>query len=446
MVGVRNPLRWLAAALAIATLLAVACSPRDESATPGTTETPGSATAEATSTPGADETPEPSDIPAPLAAILAEIAAGRGLDAPPTLNAEIVARADVATLLDELTTEDDREAYRQVTTLYRLLGHFDLNQDYEGIFDTFGTEAVLGLYSPARETLWVVSDSGSLDDLSQRERLTLAHELVHVLQDYHFDLNAVYETIAGNLDRELAWTAVVEGDAEVHESEYSGGSGIRMGSSVLLLRGEPAQIAGIPPSFIREMFFPYQSGSIFARTVLREHGIEMLNELTAEPPGGTSLILHPERVDTDWAPREVNLPNITAALGTGWGRESGGTLGEFRWMNYLQMELTGVISADAAEGWEGDAYDVYVNGDESVAIFRVGFEDAAEADVFRLAHSSFLEETMSDLRINGELLVAERPNGVVTVVLDEGSGADVVIAIGSSADVAVLAMRSLLDG
>ena len=42
---------------------------------------------------------------------------------------------------------------------------------------------------------------------------TLGHELTHALQDQHFDIEAALKKYKGSSDRELAYKAIVEGDA-----------------------------------------------------------------------------------------------------------------------------------------------------------------------------------------------------------------------------------------
>ena len=106
--------------------LAVACSDRDDdsdSPTPGDTSTPaGPTSTRPASTPQA--------LPAELQAIMDNLASVRGLEAPPELEVNLVARSALRGLLDSLLTDEDREWFRNTTTLYRLLGHFRDDQDY----------------------------------------------------------------------------------------------------------------------------------------------------------------------------------------------------------------------------------------------------------------------------------------------------------------------------
>jgi len=54
----------------------------------------------------------------------------------------------------------------------------------------------------------VVTQMRKLDTMG-----TLGHELTHALQDQYFDIEAAQKKFKGNSDRELAYKAIVEGDA-----------------------------------------------------------------------------------------------------------------------------------------------------------------------------------------------------------------------------------------
>ena len=67
--------------------------------------------------------------------------------------------------------------------------------------------------------------------------------------------------------------------------------------------------------------------------------------------------MHPEK----WVRVEPPLPvrvNARAALGRGWTRAASGVLGEFQTRELL-AEAGGGGSADAAQGWGGDRYELW---------------------------------------------------------------------------------------
>ena len=132
-------------------------------------------------------------------------------------------------------------------------------------------------------------------------------------------------------------------------------------------------------------------------------------------------------------------------MGLGWSRESGGSFGEFELRNYLQLRLPGLRAATAAAGWVGDRYDVYTHADESVAVFRLGFVDEAQAEEFRTAQDELLKATGAKAAAAEGMTLATRPDGHTTARLS-ASGGEVIFAIGSNADATKRALQLLSGG
>lgn len=436
-------------ALAFVFVLAVAACSEKQAPAPN-----GDSTATAVSSPGSTATPESTSIasdelPATLRQMLADLAAARNLPAPTNLKAELVARSDLPELLDSLLTEDDRRWFAQTTTLYRLLGHLRKDQDYLTVWQSFGSDSILGLYSPVDNQLWVVHDDGAavdFDNLPRQEKETLAHELLHAVQDYSFSLDEVYEAIVDDLDRNLAWTAAVEGDAVTHEGIYAKRyMSLRAPSGRAFLFADAAQTTDVPPSIARELYFPYTTGADWIRAIVTKQGTKKVDEMLVNPPRGTAYVLHPELLESGWQPAEVKLPALEAALGSGWKRESGGHWGEFGIQNYLRLRLRSLDAVNAAKGWAGDRYDVYVNGDESVAVFRVKFASAADAQEFASAQQNLLKDVRASFSKDGSIDLARLPDGNATATITP-SGDEVVFAIGSSQQVAARALKAIAGG
>ena len=379
--------------------------------------------------------------------MLQDVAAVRKLSPPPDLKAELVSRSDLPELLERLLTEDDRRWFDNTTTLYRLLGHLRRDQDYHTIWTSFGSGSVLGLYSPIDQQLWVVHDGGAsidFDHLPRQEKETLAHELVHAVQDYHFHLDKVYEAVVADLDRNLAWTAVVEGDAVTHEAIYGQRfAAIASPSGRAFLVANFGQAPDVPASIERELYFPYTTGAAWIRAIVQKTGTARVDAMLADPPAGTAFVLHPALLESDWQPTRMTLPDVSTALGDGWRRQSGGSWGEFGIQNYLQLRLRGLDATNAANGWSGDHYDVYVSATESVAMFRVQFRDAAEAREFADAQQSFLRAASAAMSTEGSIALGQTPDGNVTATVAPNAD-EVIFTIGSSAAVALRAMRALV--
>jgi hypothetical protein len=393
-------------------------------------------------------TPAASEVPPALQQILTDVAKIRELTPPPTLKAQLIARSELSALLDRLITDEDRKDFRDRTTLYRLLGHLRKDQDMYSVYRAFGGDAVLGLYSPVGGELWIVHDDGQsidFDHLPREEKSTLAHELVHAIQDYHFHLDDVYHKVVSDIDVSLAWTSVVEGDAMVNEALYTSSHVMAVGSGRVYLLGASTTAADVPPSIAREFLFPYLAGTDWLKGVRAKGGTAAVNAMITDPPKGSAYVLHPELQSTGWQPSIVTLPDLSGVLGAGWARESGGTFGEFQLRNYLQLRLRATEAVTAATGWAGDHYDVYAGGNESVAAFRVQFRDAAEAAEFASAQERFLQAAGAKVTTEAGTRLAATPDGNVTATTAT-SGDQVVFVIGSNSDVAARALAALIHG
>jgi hypothetical protein len=427
---------------------AVACSSREDDPTPTVTaaETPTADSATPEDTAAAGETPTAGpELPAALQEVMERVAELRQLEPLPGLQAELVARADLPALLDRLLTEDDRALMDQTTTLYRLLGHFRQDQDYLSIYQSFGAESILGLYSPMHDTLWVVYDGEepTFESLSPSEEETLAHEFVHALQDYHFDLDGTYDRVGHEMDRGLAWTSVVEGDASVHDREYSDRYLLRPGAGRFFAFGVVAQVPDVPLTFIRELLFPYTTGATWVDGLIQSEGIEYVDELLVEPPVGTICVLHAQRCLDGFEPAVVELPDLAGGLGDGWTRESGGTLGEFHLGNFLDVELSARDAQLAADGWAGDRYDVYAGDAGTAVVLAIEFADEDEAAEFEAALVEFVEGR--DGQWSGSSTrraVTDDGRGFVYAMQGETR---ILVAIGSDADIAGRAMDVLQE-
>ncbi|MEX2080634.1 MAG: hypothetical protein WEC33_03380 [Dehalococcoidia bacterium] len=396
-------------------------------------------------------TDEPGELPEGLATILDRVAELRELEAPPDLDAELVTRSDLPALLASILTDEDMEYFAELTTVYRLLGYLENDQDYYDVYTSFGATGILGFYAPNEKKLWVVVEDGETldwEDLGRQAEETLAHEIVHFLQDYHFDIGQTSLEIGTDLDRGLAYTSVVEGDASAHDAlygeEYLSVLPLRSAGGVMFLRGNFAQGVDVPAPILREIFFPYQQGAQFIANVREEYGTERINELLEEPLKASAYVLHPELFDDGWEPEQVTLPDFAGEFGPGWEEESAGQFGEFAIMNYLRQDLIRSEAEDAATGWAGDAYQVYRDGEESVAVFRLVFANGEEADEFAELHTAYLEGVGEglDSGLAGGRRFYEMADGDVVATVELG-GREVAFAIATSVELAETAAAAL---
>ena len=416
---------------------------------------------------GGEASGEPPSLSGPIREMLEEVAAARGLEAPTNLRMEVVAPEDMVEVYTGRVADEDRETLQEGGALYQLLGYIEPGENLWDV--TLSTaELIAGFYSFRDKTLWVVTDKDSVDpdSLSEGERATLAHEMVHAIQDYHFDLLAGGRRIAPTRDGVLAWRSVVEGDAMLTTSLWQGGISLRpaggLSGPVLLLANLNQE--QIDPQILRVISFPYLSGDIAMRDLAFREGPEALNALYAIPPPSTAHILHPHLLGTDWLPESVGhlLPAaaIGGSLGPGWTEAESGVLGEFHLVNYLLGDTIGypwpaygypgpsyneVLAriARAGEGWQGDSYRLFENGEERVLVVVVRFDTSVDARQFDAAHRSALARGASV--VEGPYMLVTRDDEFVVGRFDPG-GRTVFFVIGTSAEVVRAALEPLLEG
>jgi hypothetical protein len=240
------------------------------------------------------------------------------------------------------------------------------------------TEQVVGYYDPDSTRLYVVDGADPLV-----LKLTLAHELVHVLQGQYLRLDTLLEP-GREGDRRMAAQAVLEGQATL--------------ASLLILMPDRGfedipdfsetyrqaieqQHAQMPvfssaPLIVREsIVFPYLEGANFVRWFQREHGD--LQPYDGRMPQSTEQILHPERY------RENDQPVSLRLVESGPIVHSDG-LGEFE-TRILMTSLTGSTSVGRAGAlaWAGDRYAVYeaVDGEHAL-VWWTAWDTAKAADRF----------------------------------------------------------------
>ncbi|MCY3601881.1 MAG: hypothetical protein OXH12_02270 [Chloroflexi bacterium] len=265
-----------------------------------------------------------------LRELLEEVAEVRGLEAPPGLQVRAVAPEDLEDAYWEGWTEQEvRYWLDSRTTFLQILGHLDRDESQDLLDLQLGF--IGGFYS-YDETLWMVTDKEriDLDDLTQWELLTLVHEMVHAIQDHHFDLAKTSGATSHDIDAGLAWSAVVEGDAIYHEG--------RLAEAALGIPADEVLTIGawddLPAGLLREFYFPYTAGADAVAWFIEAHGRDALNALLLDPPSATSQILRPELLASGWEPEYLytfaTLPErqIRVSLGILWAPDISG-----RWVN-----------------------------------------------------------------------------------------------------------------
>lgn len=389
--------RRLLAALALAaiallvTVVAIAWSVLEASPAPSPVPSPtlvasspgpsGRAAAGRTASP----TTDPAAIAAAVAAVEAQVPPLRGLAPLRPVPDRILDEAALQAALKAEYQQSNPPAMVAATqAFYEHLGLLPPDSDLQALTIQLLSSQVIGFYDQRSKTLSIVSRSGSFGPL---ERLTVAHEFTHALQDQHFGLAGLQLDAPDQGDRDQARLALVEGDATLLMQQWTARE-LTTSEQVQLLAAasDPSQLqllARVPDFLVRQLLFPYTSGLAFVQTLYGRGGWSAVDAAYASPPVSTSQILHPDRYLAHDLPLSVTLPaDLAAAMGAGWQVRLTDTLGELTTQQWLAVAHGSSGASTVAAGWNGDRV-VYLEGPDAwLVVWRSSWRDAAAAQAF----------------------------------------------------------------
>ena len=330
----------------------------------------------------------PADLDQRLNAITYKTSVVRDLPTTELVPNELIDQAEFRRMFQE-ELEEDAEELALETRLYKRLGILGPDDDLAELLTDVFSDIVLGFYDTDDNKMYIISDK---ETFSLNDRLTVAHEATHALQQYEFDIGGLLDELEGYDDRRSALRALVEGDALISELLYmlihfdeDQQAEVRANRG-----GEDLSAFNAAPAFIRNTItFPYTDGYQFAvHLYLKSNDFRHINAAYDALPSSTEQIIHPEKYDADEDPIEVSVPDPTEVLGEGWSVLDRNVMGELFLRSYLESYLEFETAATAAAGWGGDEFLLLEtpSGDDALVIFSVWDteEDAVEfADAFR---------------------------------------------------------------
>jgi hypothetical protein len=267
---------------------------------------------------------------------------------------------------------------------------------------------VVGFYDPESKGLYVLSDSGGVGPV---QKITFSHEYTHALQDQVFGLDKLAIDTPDQGDRDLARTALVEGDATLEMTLWSTANlSIADLLAVVGDSGSAAQAAQLAkaPTILREsLLFPYQDGLAFVQNLYDKGGWAAVDQMYASPPDSTAQILHPDLYTKKVKPVAVSVPAVPATM-SGWKLTMQDTLGELQLRIWLEGQdpssATTTAAASAVSAWAGDRVALYEGPSGAWAVvLRTTWASAAGATAFRAQADKLLQglTTSNPTRICG---------------------------------------------
>ena len=260
------------------------------------------------------------------------------------------------------------------------------------------TEQIAGLYDPRAREFFIADWTQPAE-----QRVIMAHELTHALQDQNFHVEKWEGEVKSNDDASLTRESVLEGSATIAMYDYLLRSAVKNTRDIndfdpSLLLGDvndSPELSEAPVVIQDEITFPYISGAAFVEAALRRwNGWSDFHRVFENPPASTQQILHPDLYFRGVKPAQVDLAPITNAVPHGWKKLDENVMGEFATNEILKQFLGKERADEIAPSWAGDRYVIYQreSGEQILLVMRFKFTDESAATRFFGAYRSLLDK------------------------------------------------------
>jgi hypothetical protein len=330
--------------------------------------------------------------------IVARVAQVRGLKPMHPVAKGVLGREAIRDkLMSRIKKEYSPEEIADEERVLKRLGLLPPEVDYEKAVMNLLLEQIAGFYDPFDRKLYIA------DWLPEEMQTpTLAHEIAHALQDQHFGLKSYATPIKDNGDRQLARSALVEGDgtAVMLETMMPHGDLSQLPDSAFDMAGSLASIGSelMPayeraPRFLREtLIFPYVTGLAFVRRIRKIRPWSAVDAVYQSPPESTEQVIHPEKYFAHEHPVSVEDRSVPSLKDRRLVRRD--VLGELVIRLYLEEANGPEQARTASEGWGGDRLAAFspegTQGGAPLVVHLSVWDTELDADEFARAASRVL--------------------------------------------------------
>ena len=377
--------------------------------------------------------------------IEAKVARVRGLEFRSPTKIGVYEKDELRRFLEkEIKAEADNDQEAARSRALQLLGLLPTGTDLQKMQLDLLEEQVAGFYDPRRKQLFLIKVAADDQAGNKLNEVIMSHELVHALQDQHFNLEDI--GLEGeDDDRTLAVTSLIEGDATFAMMFFTDervspsmviasaafmptdsrglrrladqlkASGQDLGADLGLGPGMGMESLESTPAIMMDpMIFGYYGGLKFVTALYRDagdKGYKAIDHAFRSPPLSSEQILHPEKYlseKPDW-PSRVQLPDLAETLGEGWTKSFENTLGEMR-LRTLLNESRIRRARRIHGGWDGDRYALYEReGSNPCLVWHSVWDSEEDAREYAEAIANVIgaeRETRPELAQEGGLLAA----------------------------------------
>ena len=354
--------------------------------------------------------------------VMAQMSKLTGLSQQKPLKKTLRSREEIrAYLLKQMDEDKDKEERYASAKSAEAFGLIPKGFDLDAFLVDLLTEQIAGLYDPKAQEFYI-ADWIPLDD----QRMVMAHELTHALEDQHYRIDEWEKAAKPNSDAELAREAVLEGSATAAMVDYmlqSTGKSLNDlpdfdPSAVMGDMGNAPELQKAPPFIKDVLIFPYISGMSFSTSAMKPGGWSSLPRLFDKPPVSTQQILHPNLYKLGKLPEKIELPGFEGVVGPQWKKLEEDVMGELGWREVLRQFLDHQIADSTAAHWSGDKYATFEDKatKKLLLVTRIKFDTPEHASRFFGQYSEALEKkyaSRSNLLRRANYFSFDTPDGGV---------------------------------
>jgi hypothetical protein len=288
-------------------------------------------------------------------------------------------------LIQSFDTSYPGKMYDRRSRAWQTIGVVPPGTSIRRSIERFAGSQVIGYYDPLSGQLVFIGT----EDPTPVQKVTLAHELTHALDDQHFRLDRL-NTLEGECADEAYQAALgaVEGDATYFMVLYAQRF-LTLDEQLQLGVGPAPSTAGIAPFVVELQTWPYTAGLSFIDAMDRRGGTEAIDSAMESFPISTEQVIHPERYPND-APTPVNVGELGPELGPGWTDLDVMGVGEAFLSIMLGLRLPPVTAEAAAAGWDGGTYRAWSDGEHVAIVLSTVWDGPRDAAEFASATRQWL--------------------------------------------------------
>ena len=294
--------------------------------------------------------------------------------------------------------EDDVDQIEKAEVLYRALGLISPDDNLLDELRSIYTAGVLGFYDPETNELVVRGTSPS-----PYVQETIVHELVHALDDQHFELDRPqYDDRKDEISE--GFSAVVEGNARRIENKW-------LSEQPADVRDEAAKeeadfgagidVSAFPEILLFEIGASYSLGEVFVNALVNDGGERAVDAAITDPPDTSEQFLFPPLYEQHEARIEVPPPPADGDV------VDDGVIGALFLFGLFTTGGSPVNQSDAfraVQGWGGDWAVTWTDGDQ--ACVRADFvgDTGGDTDEIESALTSWTDDFGGDVsRVDGRV-------------------------------------------